>query len=94
MNDSSGPTLKTDVSRVVGFCVFLRAGDHASSSSLELLARFEPDATYRETEVNAILREVQGGVANLRQEIDDYRLLECDGVGSYRGRTEVVLGSL
>lgn len=50
---------------------------------LELLGRFEPGATYTETQVNAILREVHEDVAYLRRELVDYRLLERDGVGTY-----------
>lgn len=54
---------------------------------LELLRRFEPGRRYRESEVNAILREAHDDVAFLRRELVDYRYLSREA-GVYWVSTE------
>lgn len=43
---------------------------------IEVLAAFDPDRTYSEKEVNAILSDFHPDFARLRRELVDYRLLE------------------
>ncbi len=53
-----------------------------------LLERFNPDQSYRESEVNKLLREAHDDVATLRRELVDYGFMVCDR-GIYRIATEL-----